>query len=79
MSIYEYDEEKQRKFDRQEGYESGFEDGKEKGREEGENQLIALMEQMALNGDEGKILLIISDKNLRQKMYKKYERCIQVA
>lgn len=67
MSIYEYDEVRQRKFDREEG------------REEGEKRLIALLKEMSLNGDEDKILLILSDKNLRQKMYKKYEKSIQVA
>ena len=79
MSIYEYDEEKQRIFDRAEGYEDGFEEGIKEGIKEGENQLIKLMEQMALHGDDDKILLLVSDKNLRQKMYEKYAGKIQAA
>ena len=34
MSIYEYDEEKQRKFDREEGREEGLVEGEKKGKRE---------------------------------------------
>ena len=60
-------------------YEDGFEEGIKEGIKEGENQLIKLMEQMALHGDDDKILLLVSDKNLRQKMYEKYAGKIQAA
>lgn len=67
MSIYEYDEEKYRKFLREDA------------REEGEERFVTLLKQMSLNGDEDKIILILSDRELRKKMYQKYEKYIQVA
>lgn len=38
MSIYEYDEEKQREFDREEGREEGRKEGREEGRKEGRKE-----------------------------------------
>ena len=67
MSIYEYDEEKYRMFLREDA------------REEGEERFVTLLKQMSLNGDEDKIILILSDRELRKKMYQKYEKYIQVA
>ena len=48
MSIYEYDEEKQRKFDREEGREEGRKEGREEGRYLGKRELI---DELLKNGE----------------------------
>ena len=64
MSIYEYDEEKQREFDRQEGREEGI--------KEGEAALIKLVKLMKTSEDADKVMEIIDNQELRNKMYEKY-------
>ncbi|MBR6359611.1 MAG: hypothetical protein IKS11_08175 [Lachnospiraceae bacterium] len=48
MSIYEYDEEKQREFDREEGREEGRKEGREEGRYLGKHELI---DELLKNGE----------------------------
>ena len=68
MSIYEYDEEKQREFDRQEGREEGIKEGIK----EGEAALIKLVKLMKTSEDADKVMEIIDNQELRNKMYEKY-------
>jgi len=60
MSIYEYDEEKQRRFD------------KEEGREEGEERLASLMKILFEKGNHQEVIRIASDVEYRKVLYKKY-------
>lgn len=61
MSIYEYDEERQRILDREEG------------REEGEERLAALVQILLDGKKEGELAKVIQDKRYREKMYKEYQ------
>lgn len=60
MSIYEYDEERQRRFDREEG------------REEGEQRLASLMQILLENDKKEEIHKILSNKDYRKELYRKY-------
>lgn len=46
VSIYEYDEERQRRFDRAEGYEDGYDTGYDEGTEYGETLILKLMQKL---------------------------------
>ena len=60
MSIYEYYEERQRRFD------------KEEGREEGEERLASLMKVLFEKGKDQDVVRIASDVEYRKELYKKY-------
>lgn len=60
MSIYEYDEERQRRFDREEG------------REEGESKILALMNRLIADGRIEELKCIGYDKQVREALYKEY-------
>lgn len=60
MSIYEYDEERQRKFDREEGIEIG------------EERLTELALRLMKDNRESDVLEIVKDKEYRKKLYKEY-------
>lgn len=68
MSIYEYDEERQRKFDREEGREEGIKEGIK----EGEENLLNLIRLMKANDDADLLMEMIDNKTLRDQMYEKY-------
>ena len=64
MSIYEYDEARQRQFDRQDGYDTGYDTGEER-----------LGKLVAILIEEGKVALITrvtKDKEYRTKLYEEY-------
>ncbi|MBD5522162.1 MAG: hypothetical protein HDR03_13250 [Lachnospiraceae bacterium] len=68
VSIFEYDEEKHMKSEREWAYNNGRKDGLE----EGEQRLIKL-QQLLLNAGRGEDLTrAINDKDYRQQLYKEY-------
>ena len=60
MSIYEYDEQRQRHFDREEG------------REEGEERLAKLAQILLKSNDQYTLEKVVNDKKYRDKLYVKY-------
>ena len=60
MSIYEYDEQRQRRFDREEG------------REEGEERLAKLAQILLKSNDQYALEKVVNDKKYREKLYVKY-------
>ena len=60
MSIYEYDEERQRIWDREEG------------KEEGENRFAALTQLLLKEQQTEKLLRATKDKNYRETLYQEY-------
>ena len=76
MSIYEYDEERQRRFDKEEGVELGIELGRElgieQGRKEGENRLAALMKILLEANKKEESIRAVGDLVYREELYKEY-------
>lgn len=65
MSIYEYDEEKQREFDREEGRADGI--------KEGEDRLEKLMRALLDAGENEKMNRCLVDAEYRTQLYKEYQ------
>ena len=76
MSIYEYDEERQRIWDREEGKEEGKEEGRKEGKEEGikegENRFAALTKVLLQEKQTEKLLRATEDKAYREILFQKY-------
>ena len=68
MSIYEYDEERQRIWDREEGKELG----RKEGQKEGENRFATLASALIEAGRAEDILNATKDMEYRKKLYKEY-------
>ena len=68
MSIYEYDEERQRIWDREEGKELG----RKEGQKEGENRFATLASALIEAGRAEDILKATKDMEYRKKLYKEY-------
>ena len=68
MSIYEYDEERQRIWDREEGKELG----RKEGQKEGENRFATLASELIEEGRAEDILKATKDMEYRKKLYKEY-------
>ena len=68
MSIYEYDEEQQRRWDKEEGEEIGL----AKGLAKGENRFAALASALIEAGQAEDILKATKDMEYRKKLYKEY-------
>ena len=66
--IYEYDEEQQRRWDKEEGEEIGL----AKGLAKGENRFAALASALIEAGQAEDILKATKDMEYRQKLYKEY-------
>lgn len=66
--ITEYDEEKDRKMLRQEG----FEEGREEGREEGEARLASLMTKLKYLNRVEDAFKAASDSEFREKLYREF-------
>ena len=68
MSIYEYDEERQRIWDREEGKELG----RKEGQKEGETRFATLASELIEEGRAEDILKATKDMEYRKKLYKEY-------
>ena len=72
MSIYEYDEKKQRLFDREEGREEGRKEGLAEGRTEGMDMLAALL-KVLMPGSEDYNLVLNGTSDDRMRLFEKYK------
>ena len=72
MSIYEYDEEQQRRWDKEEGEEIGLAKGLEKGLAKGENRFAALVSTLIEDGKSEDVLKATKDIEYRKKLYEEY-------
>ncbi len=76
MSIFEYDEEKYLKSEREvwrmEGREEGITVGHKAGYEEAEKRFSSLMQILLETGRNGDVERAVSDQNYREQLYQKY-------
>lgn len=72
VSIYEYDEEKQRKLDRAEGYEDGYGTGYDQGYNACEEKLIKLIDILTKAGENEKLSKAALDREYRKALYSEY-------
>ena len=72
VSIFEYDEEKHMKSEREWAYNNGLEDGERLGIEKGEQRLINLQQLLLNAGRNDDLTRAINDKNYREQLYKDY-------
>ncbi len=76
MSIYEYDEEKHMRMEREqnlvEGFEKGEKLGLQKGEKIGEERMGYLAECLIKSGRSEEISKVISDENYRHKLYEEF-------
>ncbi len=72
MSIFEYDEEKHMKSEREEWREIGREEGLIKGREEGRDHLAKLLQSLMAAGKAEEVQRALADKNYREQLYREY-------
>lgn len=69
MCIFEFDEEKFLKSEREYAFQKGQESGKELGREEGENRLACLI-QLLIDADRNEeVSRVISEREYREQLY----------
>ena len=73
MSIFEYDEEKHMKSERELAYNNGLQDGRTKRLAEGEQRLIKLQQLLLNSGKNGDMIRAINDKAYREQLYKEYD------
>ena len=84
VSIYEYDEEKHMRMEREQNHAEGFEKGERLGLQKGEKigkklgeeQMGSLAECLVKAGRSGEISKAVSDENYRQKLYEECKRQI---
>ena len=76
MSIFEYDEEKhlknEREFGYQKGHEAGMQAGHKAGRLEGESRVNALILKLIESGRESEIIKAATDKAYQEKLFKEF-------
>ena len=70
VSIFEYDEEKHMKSEREWAYNNGLEDGERLGIEKGEQRLIKLHQFLLNAGRNDDLTRAINDKDYREQLYK---------
>ena len=76
MSIFEYDEEKhlknEREFGYQRGHEAGMQAGRKAGKLEGESRVNALNLKLIESGRESEIIKATTDKAYQEKLFKEF-------
>lgn len=73
MSIFEYNEEKHMKSEREEWREIGREEGHTEGRIEGENRAIRLMQYLTDSDKTEELKRALTDQEYREQLYQKYD------
>lgn len=73
VSIYEYDEQRQRRFDRAEGREEGRAEGREEGRVEGEKRYAELMQILLGAGKVEEAKKVAGDAEYRKSLFEEYK------
>ena len=78
MSIFEYDEEKHMKSEREEwreiGRQEGFREGHKEGHKEGRNDLARILKNLMDSGKDDVIKRALSDQEYREQLYREYDR-----
>ena len=78
MSIFEYDEEKHMKSEREEwreiGRQEGFREGHEEGHKEGRNDLARILKNLMDSGKDDVIKRALSDQEYLEQLYREYDR-----
>ena len=69
MSIFEYDEEKHMKSEREEWRSIGREEGRKEGIEEGQDKLARLLQTLIDDGRGEELGCVLSDHEYREKLY----------
>ena len=76
MSIYEFDEEKYRRLEREDNLAEGFQQGKEAGIKTGmklaEERMTRLMECLVKAGRTDDFLKAVSDESYRRELYREF-------
>ena len=72
MCIFEFDEEKYLKMERDYAYQNGLDEGQKIGRREGENQILKLLKILTESGRSEEINSILTDQVYREQLYKEY-------
>ena len=72
MSIFEYDEEKHLKNEREFGYQRGHEAGMKEGLQTGESRVNALFLKLIESGRKDEIEKAVKDKSYQEKLFKEY-------
>lgn len=73
MSIFEYDEEKHLKNEREFGYRKGHEAGLQEGMQEGETRLVKLMQILIDEKRSEEVSQVLADVEYRKQLYKEYQ------
>ena len=81
MSIFEYDEEKHMKSEREWAYKNGHEDGHREGRKEGEKtglkkgeqRLVQLLQSLMDKGQGDEVSRVLSDSAYREQLYQEHD------
>jgi len=71
MSIFEYDQEKHIKQEKEESWEDGYADGRKEGIKENQQRMLLLLQKMRENG-EMHLADKLQDEAFLSEMYKKY-------
>ena len=78
MSIFEYDEEKHMKSEREEwreiGRQEGFREGHQEGHKEGRDDLAQLLKSLIDSGKDDEVKRVLSDQEYREQLYREYDR-----
>ena len=78
MSIFEYDEEKHMKSEREEwreiGRQEGFREGHEEGHKEGRNDLARILKNLMDSGKDDVIKRALFDQEYLEQLYREYDR-----
>ena len=72
MSIFEYDEEKHLKNEREFGYQKGHETGVREGIQTGESRVNILNLKLTESGRESEIIKAATDKAYQEKLFKEF-------
>ena len=71
MSIFEYDQEKHIRQEKEESWEDGYADGRKEGIKETQQRMLLLLQKMSLN-DEMHLADKLQDEAFLTQMYEKY-------
>lgn len=72
MSIFEYDEEKHIKSEREWAYKNGHEDGCREGLKKGEQRLAQLLQSLMAKGQGAEVNRVLSDSAYREQLYQEH-------
>lgn len=72
MSIFEYDEEEEKRKLREEEFEYGKEEGRNEGRCEGRNEILSLIQNLLSSGRKDEIERAVTDEAYRKALLEEF-------